>query len=106
MLPTFPHLRPLQSGDENELRHVACQFPPYSDFNFVSLWSWHIGDRVKVAELSGNVVVKFTDYTAPVTFFMFLGQSSATETARRLIAHSQHEGMQPALKLIPQCVAS
>ncbi|MGI8475489.1 MAG: hypothetical protein ACR2OO_03850 [Thermomicrobiales bacterium] len=37
-IPSFPSFRPLEISDQFEIEQWVKQFPPYSDFNFVSLW--------------------------------------------------------------------
>ena len=76
---------------------------PYSDFNFTSLWSWDIESRMRIGELHGNLVVRFTDYMTGEPFYSFLGDSNATETALELLRHSKEEGIEPVLRLMPEC---
>lgn len=42
MLPEFPQFKNLELSDEEEIERHTHKFLPYSDFNFVSMWSWDI----------------------------------------------------------------
>src|SRR6185295_15686005 len=78
------------------------QFPPYSDFNFVSMWSWDIKGDMRICQLHGNLVVRFTDYITGEPFYSFLGNHEVNDTARQLLELSKKEGFELALKLVPE----
>lgn len=76
----------------------------YSDFNFISLWSWDHQDRLQFCFLNGNLVVRFQNYQASDDhFFSFFGRHRVTETALELLEYSRQSGKME-LSLIPEFV--
>jgi uncharacterized protein len=102
MLPKFPKFKKLELSDKADIEKITSQYPPYSDFNFVSMWSWDIKGEMRVSECHGNLIVRFTDYISGHAFYSFLGNHSATETALELIQLSKKEGLGDRLKLVPE----
>src|SRR3989344_5608277 len=62
MIPIFPTFKKLTVEDKNEVEKATNSYPPYSDYNFVSLWSYNTKDSIEIALLNDNLVVKFFDY--------------------------------------------
>ncbi len=102
MLPKFPKFKKLELSDRKDIEKITKQFPPYSDFNFISMWSWDTAGDMAVSELNKNLVIKFADYVTGKPFYSFLGTTQTTETARELILLSKAEGCGDMLKLIPE----
>src|SRR3989344_6982684 len=101
-LPEFPKFKPLELSDKQDIEKITNKFPPYSDFNFVSMWSWDIKDEMRVSQFYGNLVVRFTDYLTGVPFYSFLGDNKVNETAEALLKLSKNEGLKPELRLVPE----
>lgn len=106
MMPAFPNTRELRLADRVNVEAVTGCFPPYSDFNFISLWSWNITSSTRVCLHNGNLTLRFADYLTSEPFYMLIGRSTLTQTARDLIADSERQGFGSRLRLIPQCVAA
>lgn len=103
-LPTFPKTKKLEIGDRLHIQNFVKQFPPYSDYNFTSLFSWNTDNAIEISELNGNLVVKFSDYMTSKPFWSFIGQHKLDTTAETILEHSKgHESH--LLKLIPAAVA-
>lgn len=103
-LPLFPVFSPLEAHHQAELMAIVNANHLYSDYNFISLWSWDHQRRLQVSLLNDNLVIRFQDYLDPADYFYsFLGTVKVDDTARQLLQHSLHEG-KPVLKLIPQFV--
>lgn len=102
MLPLFPEFKRIQLSDKEDVEQITCQFPPYSDYNFISLWSWDIREEAELSQLNGNLVVRFNDYLTGERFFSFLGTNVVNETARTLLDYAITQNINPVLKLIPQ----
>lgn len=105
-LPLFPKFEHLDISHKEILRSIANNFPSYSDFNFVSLFTWDIDGEVFVSSLNNNLVIKFTDYLDNSNFYSFLGTSKTNETAKTLIEYAKSKGDNTSLKLVPHSVAS
>lgn len=105
MIPRYPIFKPLELSDYTEVAALTRRFPPYSDFNFVSLWSWNTEERCQLSTLHGNLVVRMADYVSGVPLYTFIGDTMVTETAEELIRRSSDEGLGSALRLVPETVA-
>lgn len=105
MIPKFPEFKQFELSDKDDVEFFTKQFPPYSDFNFVSMWSWNIEDNMGLSVLNDNLVIKFTDYITKESFFSFIGKNRLNDTAFQLLLHSDKEGFPMQLKLVPEIVA-
>lgn len=73
MIPQFPEFKIVEVGDREAVESHTHRYPPYSDFNFTSLWAWDTSNERMISELNGNLVVRFTDYATNEPFLSFLG---------------------------------
>jgi hypothetical protein len=106
VIPQFPDLKKLEASDKQEVETFTATFPPYSDFNFISMWSWDTSGEMALSQLNGNLVVRFTDYITGEPFYSFIGTTDADATARMLLETSARQGLAPVLRLIPNDVAT
>jgi uncharacterized protein len=102
MIPEFPEFKKLEISDKNEVEILTRDHPPYSDFNFTSMWSWNIHDEMKLSNLNGNLVVKFNDYVTGKPFYSFLGIKDVSLTVQKLLNYSISEDLNPELRLIAE----
>lgn len=102
MIPEFPQFKKLELTDKNDIEGFTSKFPPYSDFNFASMWSWDIKEEMRFSSLNGNLVVRFTDYLSGKNFLSFIGENKISETASELILFSQKNYQISFLRLIPE----
>lgn len=105
MIPLFPNFKKLELLDREEVDEITAQFPPYSDFEFGSLWSWDVKEEMELSILNKNLVIKFTDYTTGEPFLTFLGTESGNETAEALLNYSASKHYQAILHLVPEVSA-
>ena len=54
MLPEFPKFKSIELSDKEDVEKITHKYPPYSDFNFVSMWSWDIKGEMRISEFYGN----------------------------------------------------
>lgn len=106
MIPEFPNFKNLELSDIEEVRGFTSKYPPYSDFNFVSMYSWDTKREMQISILNNNLVVKFTDYINGQPFFSFLGEERVEDTARTLIGFSKKMYGKNLLRLVPEIVSS
>ena len=104
MIPTFPQFKKLELADREMIERFTAKFPPYSDFNFVSMWSWDTKGEMSVSILNNNLVIKFTDYLNGEPFFSFLGDTQVAETIKVLLDFSQQMYSVNELRLVPEAV--
>lgn len=102
MLPQFPEFKKLALSDKAEIELLTSQYPPYSDFNFVSMWSWDINGNVQICQVNENIAVKFYDYLTEEPFYSFIGTNKVNETTNSLIEFSKKSRLEPILKLVPE----
>jgi hypothetical protein len=102
MLPKFPEFKSLELTDRADVEEITRNFPPYSDFNFTSMWSWDVHGQMKISNLNGNLVVRFTDYLNNEPFYSFLGNNLVNETAEVLLDLSEKEKSKVQLQLVPE----
>ena len=106
MIPKFPEFKKIELSDKKDVEKFTQGFPPYSDFNFVSMWIWNIHDKMMLSQLNGNLVVLFVDYVSKEYFLSFIGINKITETALELINFSREKYQVNFLKLVPEEIAN
>ena len=102
MIPQFPKFKYIELRDRAEIEKFTHKFPPYSDFNFTSMWIWNIKGEMKVSKLNNSLVIRFNDYITSKPFYSFLGTENASDTARVLLNFSAKEGLGSTLRLLTE----
>ena len=100
--PIFPEFKHLDITDKNRIEELTKQFPPYSDFNFTSMWSYDTDNDVEFSWLNGNFVMRFRDYITKDPFYSFLGNTKPQETITILLNYSREQKLPEKLQLIPE----
>ena len=106
MIPTFPEFKKLELSDRAEVEKITKRFQPYSDFNFISMWSWDVKKEMGLSVLNDNLVVRFSEYLTGEPFYSFLGTQKVDETAECIINLSVQSGLSPDLSLVPELAVS
>lgn len=101
MIPRFPSFKPVELADREEVGIFVSGFPPYSDFNFLSLFCWDTRGMHALSRHHGNLVVRLSDYVTGHSFYTFLGVSRLRETTDDLVELAVKEGLKPELRLVP-----
>lgn len=101
-IPSYPRFKTLFISDKKEIQKFTNLYPPYSDFNFLSLWSYNVKKDVVISKLFNNLVIRFRDYITDKQFYSFLGTDKVDQTINILLEKSEKEGLAPKLKLIPE----
>jgi hypothetical protein len=104
MIPQFPEFKKIELSDREDVEAHTKKYPPYSDFNFTSLWAWDLNKERRISILHGNLVVRFTDYSTQELFFSFLGTNEVERTVLELLEYSKSVGIQPTLRLVPEII--
>jgi len=102
MIPAFPTFKKLSLEDMSAIDLITNNYAPYSDFNFVSLWSYNTENDVLISLLHGNLVIKFRDYITNEPFYTFIGKNKVSETITALLTIAKKEHILLQLKLIPE----
>lgn len=106
MIPGFPKFKKLELADQIEIQKITDDFPPYSDFNFISMYSWDTEKTKLISVLHGNLVVVFNDYITNARFLSFIGKNKVDDTMQTLFDFSQRNYGKKLLQLIPEDVVS
>lgn len=101
MIPLFPKFEKLSIKHKPHIEKHISKFPPYSDFNFSSLWSWS-DEETYISELNDNLVIKFKNYITNEPFYTFIGTNQVNHTIKTLLEETEKRGLYPKLKLIPE----
>lgn len=105
-IPNFPHFANLSLAHNKLMRRVTTKFPPYSDYSFISLYSWDTTETIGVSLLHDNIVVRFTDYHSNEIFLSLLGTAKLSDTLQALFDYCQAKHIVSELRLIPHSVIS
>lgn len=102
MIPNFSKFKRLTLEDQEDIKNYTKIFPPYSDYNFVSLYSYNTREFIEISSLNNNLVIKFQDYITNKPFYSFLGKNNLDGTISELLNLSVKNNLKPSLKLIPE----
>lgn len=102
MIPEFPNFKSLELSDKEEIEDITSRYQPYSDFNFVSLWSWDVKAEIRISKLNRNLVIRFNDYLTGEQFYSFLGNNKINETVNSLLKLSKKGRLKVCLRLVPE----
>jgi uncharacterized protein len=85
-LPAFPEMSPKSAICREDVSALLADLPPYSDYTFGSLRYWNTGDRLRLAESHGSLVVRFNDYLTGEEFFGVAGTTGVVQAAEEVMA--------------------
>jgi len=102
MLPEFPDFKNIEITDKEEIENFTKNYPPYSDFNFVSLFCWDVDNKRKISMLNGNLVVRSSDDVTGKEFITFLGTNKVPETVKELLKFCRKNRIKQELRMIPE----
>ncbi|HAS80439.1 MAG: hypothetical protein UR25_C0005G0063 [Candidatus Nomurabacteria bacterium GW2011_GWE1_32_28] len=102
MIPLFPDFKKIELTDKKDIEKFTSKFPPYSDFNFFSMWIWNIHNGILISQLNKNLIVVFNDYMSGKHFLSFVGENKISETVSELIAFSKKKYNVDSIRLIPE----
>jgi hypothetical protein len=106
MIPEFPRFKSIELADRPEVEAIVRRHPPYSDFNFASLWCYDTRGLSRLSMLHGNLVVQISDYITGEPALSFLGVQRVADTTGALLDHAAKHKLCPTLRLVPEMVAS
>ena len=100
MIPQFPKFKPLELGDQSFIHEITKHLPPYSDANFVSLWSWNVQETTKISVLNGNLVINMPDYLTQKPCYFLCGDKKIEESLHEFYNFNKSQSEQSALILL------
>lgn len=103
-VPVFPQFKPISIEDRDVIDSFVKRFAPYSDYNFVSLFSWATHDTVQWSTRSSDLLVRFEGYQSGKPFYSLLGLEDLPGALHDLTSLAQVEQIDPVLRLVPEIV--
>jgi hypothetical protein len=101
-IPEFPKFRKINLIKEEDVEYYTDKFPSYSDYNYISMYTYGLGVR-RLSNLNDNLVVLSEDYVDDEKmFFGFIGINKVNETTDILLNETHNWNMTKELKLIPE----
>lgn len=100
-IPSFPAFRLVNLQDQYQIQNFQKKFNPYSDFNFVSMWSYNTEKDLMMSQLNGNLVFLMRDYIDESLSITYLGKSQPVQTINSLLDYAKSNLTKPVLNLIP-----
>ncbi|MBA3679300.1 DUF2156 domain-containing protein [Candidatus Saccharibacteria bacterium] len=95
MLTSYPNFQSIQINHKAEIEEAISQFEPYSDFNFVSMFSWDVDNSVQICELNGNLILKLPDYLTNKPIYSIIGTNKLDESINILLRDVGQIGLVP-----------
>lgn len=96
MIGKYPRFTRLNIDHQNQINDFTMRFEPYSDFNFVSLFSWNFNDSAEVSLLNENMVIKIPDYITEKPILSIIGTDKINESLNVLLRETRD------IKLVPE----
>lgn len=98
MIPNYPNFIKLGFEHRVLINDITSRYEPYSDFNFISLYSWNTDGSAEICLLNGNLVVKLPDYITNNPILSLIGEDRISESLD-ILTKQPHE-----IKLLPEFV--
>ena len=96
MIPSYPDFAGIELRHEQPIEMFIRRFEPYSDFNFMSLYSWNTNNTTGISFLNGNLVIRLSDYLTEETVYSILGDQDIDNSLSALFKNLS------VLKLVPE----
>lgn len=94
----YPKFSKLSLKHKPIFDQFANEFGHYSDFNFISIFSWDTKGDTKVSMLNNNLVIKMPDYITGEDLYSVIGNHIIDQTLKILFKDTK------TLKLVPEVV--
>lgn len=102
MIPTFPAFKTLELSDREEIENITRQFPPHSDFHFISIFCWDINNSTLISILNNNLILKQIDCLTGEQFFSFIGINLVPQTAKEIFNFLNQNMLPLTLRWVPE----
>lgn len=102
MIPKFPKFKKLQLSDKKHVESFTQSFPPYSDFNFASLWHYNVNESIHISQHNDNLVLVFDEYVSDMSHISCVGSHKLIETFTDLLIYADEHKLDPAIRLVPE----
>jgi hypothetical protein len=101
-LPNFPNTKKLSIENQTIIHKFLSKYPPYSDFNFISLWGYNTEEDCTISQYKNNLIINLRDYLSNELTYTFIGYSNIEETIKIIFNQLSLENKKQAIKLVPE----
>lgn len=94
----------LNASDANAINEIVSRFKPYSDFNFISLYSWSLHSQVKFCIYNDCLFLILPDYVTQEPSYTFICGSNYEQNLELFIAWLKSRSLPLDFVLLPEDV--
>lgn len=84
MLPRFPEFKKLELSDQKDVEAITSKYPPYSDFDFATMWSWNINEKLEISLIGNTIIIFYEDVFDGQLKVSYLGDSKIRAVLQNL----------------------
>lgn len=92
----------LELEDREIIERFTAKFPPFSDFSFLSLFTYDTNQTIEYCFYKNNLIVRFEDYLSDDSFYSLLGVNDILKTMRLLFKNASSTNIKLSLELVPE----
>lgn len=94
----------LELQDKEILENFVKDYLPFSDFSFISLFTYNTKGTVEYCFYNNNLIIKFEDYMTNEGFYSLIGKHKLHETIEDLLKFAKKNNLKYSLNLVPHSV--
>jgi len=102
MIPEFPEFKDLDLSDKEEITHLTRQFPPNSDFHFISVYCWDIDKKTQISRLNENLIVRQINCLNDEMYFSLIGLNNVPLTVEAISKFLKQKQLPLTLRWVPE----
>lgn len=101
-IPLFPKFRILEFTDKEEIERIYSSIKPYSDYNFLCLWSWNIYLPIQISKLNSSIVIQQSDFITEQVYLSILSENSIENELKIICKKYQEDKISVFFKCITE----
>lgn len=98
----FPNFKNIDWEDKNVFNSFTKSHSVFSDFNFISAYTWDINRSHRYSILNDNLILIINDYDTQTPHATMLGSNMVDDSLRRLHEYNKLQLGNHAIKLVPE----
>ena len=95
MITEFPIFTKIDLNQKSIIDKFNSDYPPYSDFNFSSIFCWDIYNNSEICKLDKNLIICIPDYITGEKRFSLLGRESIDSVIKKLFTLTNEISLVP-----------
>lgn len=92
----------LSIDDADRIESFVNRHQPYSDFNFMSLYSWSLHSQIAYAMTSDAIFLSMPDYISQQKIYSFLSYDDPESSLELMLQWMRSNSLQPRFSLLPE----